>query len=214
MAQDMVAVMQGLGHERFSIVGHDRGGRVAYRLALDHPGLIERLILLDIVPTYAMWHRLNPELAMKIFHWMFLAQPDQLPEWLIGSDPVRYLEHKIGAWNARGGVSIFSPEALVHYRSFFAEPARLRATCDDYRAGATYDLKADEEDRARGRKIACPTLVLWGADGIPELAGEPVTIWKEWCEDVRGEAVDCGHFLVEEAPEATLALMLPFLRGQ
>lgn len=211
MAADMVEVMAALGHDRFCIVGHDRGGRVGYRLALDHPDRVRRLVVLDIVPTHAMWHRLSPELAMKVFHWTFLAQPNGLPEWMIGSDPMRYLEHKLGAWNAADGLGVFDPRALEHYRAFFAMPERIRATCDDYRAGATYDLKADEADHAKGRKIRCPTLALWGAGGIPGTVGAPLDIWREWCTDVRGRAIDCGHFLVEEAPEATLKEMLPFL---
>ena len=213
MAADMVEVMAALGHQRFALAGHDRGGRVGYRLALDHAERLDRLVVLDIVPTHAMWHRLSPDLALKIFHWMFLAQPYPLPEWMIGADPVRYLEHKIGAWNASDGLSIFDPAALEHYRAFFRQPERIKATCDDYRAGATYDLKADETDHAKGRRIRCPTLALWGASGIPGVAGGPLDIWREWCADVRGGPIDCGHFLVEEAPEATLKAMLPFLQG-
>ncbi len=211
MAQDVCDIMDAQGHRQFLICGHDRGGRVAYRLALDEPGRVLRLAVLDIVPTYDMWHRLTPELAMKSFHWTFLAQPAPWPERLIGADPIGWLEDKLGSWNSSGAV--FAAGALEHYRAFFAQPERLHATCEDYRAGATYDLKADEEDREAGRKIACPTLALWGTAGIPAKSDSPLGIWRSWCEDVRGEAINCGHFLAEEAPEATLAALIPFLQG-
>jgi haloacetate dehalogenase len=211
MAQDVCGIMDELGHKQFLVCGHDRGGRVAYRLALDEPERVLKLAVLDIVPTYDMWHRLTPALAMKIFHWTFLAQPQPLPERMIGADPIGWLEDKLISWNGSGAV--FAPEALEHYRSFFAQPERLHATCEDYRAGATYDLAADEADRGAGRKIACPTLVLWGAAGIPGKTEGPLEIWQSWCTDVRGHAIGCGHFLAEEAPEATLAALLPFFKG-
>ncbi len=211
MAQDVCDVMDALGHREFLICGHDRGGRAAYRLALDEPARVLRLAVLDIVPTFDMWHRLTPALAMKTFHWTFLAQPAPWPERLIGADPIGWLEDKIGSWNGSGAV--FASEALEHYRAFFAQPERLHATCEDYRAGATYDLKADEEDHAAGRRIICPTLALWGSAGIPGKTGGPLEIWRDWCVDVRGQAIACGHFLAEEAPEATLAALVPFLKG-
>jgi len=211
MALDVCDIMDALGYKQFLLCGHDRGGRVAYRLALDEPGRVSRLAVLDIVPTYDMWHRLTPALAMKTFHWTFLAQPAPWPERLIGADPIGWLEDRIGSWNSSGAV--FAPEALAHYRASFSQPERLHATCEDYRAGATYDLKADEEDRAAGRKIACPALVLWGSAGIPGKSDGPLEIWQDWCADVRGQAISCGHFLAEEAPEATLAALIPFLQG-
>lgn len=214
MAQDVCDIMDSLGYAQFSICGHDRGGRVAYRLALDSPERLARLAVLDIIPTYDMWHRLTPQLAMKTFHWTFLAQPTPWPEKMIGADPIAWLEEKIGAWNGTGGLSVFHPDALAHYRAFFAEPARLHATCEDYRAGATYDLRADEADKAAKKMITCPTLALWGAAGIPGKTEGPLAIWKSWCEDVRGEPISCGHFLAEEAPEATLAALLPFLKEE
>jgi haloacetate dehalogenase len=213
MAQDICDVMDALGHREFLVCGHDRGGRAAYRLALDEPSRVARLAVLDIVPTFDMWHRLTPELAMKTFHWTFLAQPAPWPERMIGADPIGWLEEKVGSWNGSGKISIFAPEALAHYRAFFTQPERLHATCEDYRAGATYDLRADEADRAAGRTIACPTLALWGSAGIPGKTDGPLAIWRTWCSDVRGQAIDCGHFLAEEAPGETLAALLPFLRG-
>lgn len=212
MAQDVCDMMDALGHARFAVCGHDRGGRAAYRLALDQPSRVSRLATLDIVPTYDMWHRLTPALALKTFHWTFLAQPVPWPEKIIRADPIGWLEDIIAAWNASGPV--FSGEALEHYRAFFTQAERIHATCEDYRAGATYDLRADAEDRAAGLKISCPTFVLWGAAGIPGKAEAPLEIWREWCTDVRGQAVNCGHFLAEEAPAETLAALLPFLKGE
>jgi haloacetate dehalogenase len=214
MAQDVCDIMDALGHEQFLVCGHDRGGRVAYRLALDEPSRVSRLAVLDIIPTFDMWHRLTPQLAMKTFHWTFLAQPAPWPERMIGADPIGWLEDKVGSWNGSGKTSIFAPEALAHYRAFFSEAARLHATCEDYRAGATYDLRADEADRAAGKTIACPTLALWGSAGIPGKTEGPLAIWRSWCSDVRGQAINCGHFLAEEAPEETLSALVPFLQGK
>jgi haloacetate dehalogenase len=210
MAQDVCDIMDELGHASFFVCGHDRGGRVAYRLALDEPARVSHLCVLDIVPTYEMWHRLTPELAMKVFHWTFLAQPAPWPERMIGADPIAWLDDKIGSWNGTGGLSVFAPEALAHYRAFFSQPERLHATCEDYRAGATYDLRADAADRASDKLISCPTLALWGAAGIPGKTDGPLAIWKTWCKDVRGAPIDCGHFLPEEAPDQTLAALIPF----
>jgi haloacetate dehalogenase len=218
MARDVVAVMRALGHERFAVVGHDRGGRVGYRLALDDPGRVERLAVLDIVPTHAMWRGLDAKLAMKVYHWLFLAQPAPLPETLIGDKSDFYLEHTIASWTRDRSLAAFAPEALQHYRASFRQPERVHAACEDYRAGRTCDLDADEADAAAGRRIACPVLALWGAAGIPgagmpdETAG-PLDIWRDWAEDVRGAAIQSGHFVCEENPEATLAALLPFLKG-
>ena len=213
MAEDVCDVMDALGHRRFMICGHDRGGRVAYRLALDEPSRVKRLAVLDIIPTYNMWHGLSPRLAMKSVHWTFLAQPEPWPERMIGADPMAWLEDKLGSWNGVKSLSPFAPEALAHYRAFFSQPQRSHATCADYRAGASYDLAADEADRAAGKLIQCPMLALWGAAGIPAQSGDPLEIWRAWASDVKGRAVDSGHFLPEEAPDETLAHLLPFLLG-
>jgi haloacetate dehalogenase len=213
MAQDVCGIMDKLGHAQFSVCGHDRGGRAAYRLALDEPQRVSRLALLDIVPTYDMWHWLTPKLAMKTFHWTFLAQPSPQPERMIGADPLAWLDEMFGSWTGGGGLPAFAPEALAHYRAFFGKPERVHATCEDYRAGATYDLMADEADKAAGKKISCQTLVLWGAAGIPGNTSGPLAIWRSWCDSVEGQAIDAGHFLAEEAPEATIAALLPFLEA-
>jgi len=210
MAGDIIDIADQLGHARFHLCGHDRGGRVSYRLALDYPDRVERLVLLDIVPTYDMWHRLNRDLALKTFHWSFLAQPFPWPEEMIGRDPSGWLNHKLALWGGTGDLSVFAPEALDAYRAFFSDPARLHATCEDYRAGATYDLAADEADYIAGNRIICPTAVFWGEKGIPSKTEKPLAIWKEWCENVQGHAVASGHFLAEENPDDTAKAILDF----
>lgn len=212
MAQAMVELMEKLGHKQFALAGHDRGGRVAYRLALDHPERLSRLCTLDIVPTYEMWHRLTPVSSMKIFHWTFLAQPFPLPEKMIGPMAAEYLEWKISAWNGEHNLSVFDPRALAHYRAAFTQPARLHASCEDYRAGATTDLQFDEADVSAGNKIRCPMLALWGASGIPSKGTNPLDIWKKWAVNVDGAPIESGHFLPEENPEATAKAMLSFFK--
>jgi haloacetate dehalogenase len=213
MARAMIELMEQLGHRRFALVGHDRGGRVGYRLALDHPDRVSRLSVLDIVPTWEMWNGMNAQRAMKVFHWTFLAQPYPLPELLIGRAPIEYMEWKMMAWNGQPHASVFDPRALDHYRAFFAQPARLHATCEDYRAGQTTDLALDDADAKAGRTIACPVQALWGARGIPVEGESPLDVWRRWASHVEGSAIDSGHFLAEENPGATLAALLPFLRG-
>jgi haloacetate dehalogenase len=210
MASVMVEVMEALGHAWFHLAGHDRGGRVAYRLALDHPGRVERLCVLDIVPTYAMWHAMDRNLAMRVWHWPFLAQPYPLPEMLIGKAPVEYLEWKMASWTKAKDLSAFDNRALDHYRTAFSDPSRIHATCEDYRAGRGADLAADEADRASGRKISCPVLAMWGSAGIPSATESPLAIWCEWASDVRGGPIDSGHFLCEENPDATARALLEF----
>jgi haloacetate dehalogenase len=210
MARAMGEVMDALGHEQFRLAGHDRGGRVAYRLALDHPAQLVKLCTLDIVPTYEMWARLTPASAMKIFHWTFLAQPFPLPEKLIGHMPVEYLEWKISSWNGENNLSVFDPRALEHYRTAFSQAARLHASCEDYRAGATTDRLNDEADKKAGKKIQCPLLALWGESGIPSKGSNPLDIWREWANDVSGGPIQSGHFLAEENPADTTKAMLAF----
>lgn len=213
MALDVIDIADQLGLPNFLLCGHDRGGRVGYRLALDHADRIEKLVTLDIVPTYDMWHRLTRDLALRVFHWSFLAQPAPWPEEIIGRDPAGWLDHKLARWGGSGDLSVFAPDALVHYRAFFSEPPRIHATCEDYRAGASYDLVADEADRAAGHRIACPVAVFWGAKGIPSETTGPLAIWEEWCERVEGRAITSGHFLPEENPEETAKGILDFLTG-
>ena len=187
---------------------HDRGGRAAYRLALDRPEAVAALIPIDIIPTGEVWRRASAEWAVSAYHWPFLAQPKPLPETLIGKDPVYYLEHTLKSWVKPRDLSPFSAEALAHYRALLQDPARIHAICEDYRAGAGIDRRLDDADLAAGRKIACPTLVLYASD---YLAGSPLDAWRAWCTNVAGAAVVSGHFLTEENPKDTLAALIPFL---
>ena len=211
MARVMVEVMERLGHVRFRLAGHDRGGRVAYRLALDHPGRVERLATLDIVPTYDMWTGMDRNMAMKVWHWPFLAQPAPLPEMLIAKAPVEYLEWKMASWTKAKNLSAFDTRALDHYRAAFSDPLRIHAHCEDYRAGQAADFAHDEADRKVGKTIACPLLALWGAAGIPSEAGGPLTIWRQWAPQAVGQSIDSGHFLAEENPDATARALTDLL---
>ena len=204
MARDQVAVMHQLGFEQFAVAGHDRGGRCAYRLALDHPERVRRLAVLDIVPTSEAFRRTDMAFALTYWHWFFLAQPADLPERLIQADPE--------AFYLRRGGHLFAPEALAEYRRCFHDPATIHAMCEDYRAGATIDFALDEADRGT-RRIACPVLVLWGRRGQLESAYDVLAVWRDWADDVRGRALDCGHFLPEEAPDETYAELHRFFAG-
>lgn len=212
MANDMVELMDALGYGDFRVAGHDRGGRVAYRMALDYPDKVNRLCVLDIVPTYDMWHGLDMNLAMNTYHWMFLAQPHPLPERLISAAPDYYFTHTLASWTAEKTTAAFDGRALRHYLAMAAEPARIRALCEDYRAGATYDLRADEEDRAAGKKITCPVLAIWGETGIAAKARSPLQNWTHWADDVTGHAVASGHFVCEESPDSVLEKLVSFMR--
>lgn len=210
MASDMAAVMTALGHERFRVAGHDRGARVAYRLALDSPARVERLAVIDIVPTLEVWEAMDAAAAMKTYHWQFLAQPYPLPEHLIAADPDGYLDHTIASWTATGTLDAFDPAALAEYRASFRQPERTHAACEDYRAGWAIDRLLDAEDRAAGRRIQAPTLALWGTGGLPAAGPSPLEVWRKWCVSVQGHPIEGGHFLVEEAPAGTLAALLDF----
>ena len=207
MAREQHEVMAQLGFERFSVVGHDRGGRVAYRLALDHPDRVTRLAVLDIVPTIETWARLDRKAGLATYHWFFLAQPPDLPERLIGADSDYFLRWTLDSWAGRPGA--FDPRALAEYRRAFRDPEVVRATCEDYRAGATVDVDDDAADRG-ARRIRCPVLALWAEDAS-EPGWDPIAIWRDWALDVRGQGMSCGHFLPEEAPSETLAALEPFL---
>jgi haloacetate dehalogenase len=192
MAAALVEMMAALGFQRFHLAGHDRGGRCAYRLALDLPERVDRLAVLDIVPTAEMWRRVDKEFGLVDWHWFFLAQPEPFPETLIAADP--------DAYYFRGDRSRFHPEALADYLAAVHDPAVIHAMCQDYRAGATIDHELDEADLAAGRRIRCPVLALWA--GCDELGRwfDVLETWRRWADDVRGHAVDAGHFLAEERP--------------
>jgi len=209
MARDQIATMRALGHDRFAVVGHDRGARVAHRLALDHPASVERVVMIDAVPTQSMYERTDQDFATRYFWWFFLIQPAPLPETLIGRDPAFYLERHIAGQLKTPGAT--TPEIFTEYLRCYTRPGTIHAICEDYRAGATLDLAEHRADRAAGRRIAAPLLALWGARGsLPRLFDIP-TEWRRDASDVRGEALDCGHTLQEEAPGALLAALLPFL---
>jgi haloacetate dehalogenase len=208
MAADMIEVMTALGHPRFSIAGHDRGGRVAYRLALDHPDRVVRLAVLDILPTFEVWQRMNKDAAMRSYHWLFLAQPAPLPERLIGIDPDFYLQHLLNRW--AGSPDALDPAAVAEYARHFRKPSVIGATCEDYRAGASVDLEHDRADRAAERRLSCPLLVLWGRQYLAGQAASPLDVWRPWAGDVREVALECGHFLAEEQPEACAAALQEF----
>ncbi len=223
MAADMVVAMQQLGFDRFAVMGHDRGARVSYRLALDHPDAITRLVLLDILTTADVWATLDRRNALRMYHWMFLAQTSPLPEQLLAADPRDYLEGRF----RRGTTTLpawLDPRVLADYAAAFDQPARRRATCDDYRAGATIDVEHDLADQATGRTIIAPTQLLWGTRGNLVDIADPLALWRPWCQaisgreisgrEISGRAIDCGHFIPEEAPAELLAASLPFLQGQ
>lgn len=209
MAQDMVELMRDLGHGTFRLAGHDRGGRVAHRLCLDHPDCVSHVAMLDISPTRTMYAGTNQAFATAYYHWFFLIQPYDLPERLIGADPVYYLRRKLGGWGT--GLAHFDPRALAEYERCFKDPATIHATCEDYRAAASIDLVHDAQTEVQ--KIACPLLVLWGERGIVHRFFKPIDDWRAVASDVRGKALPCGHYLAEEVPEETLRELTAFFAG-
>ena len=209
MARDLVSLMRHLGHERWSVVGHDRGGRVAHRMAADHAPRIERLAVLDIAPTLAMYEQTDERFARIYWHWFFLIQPVPLPERLIGHDGAFYVRTLLGGRHA--GLAPFAPEALAEYERCASDPATIHGFCEDYRAAASIDLVHDRTDRDAGVRLAMPLLALWGAHGWVGHGYDVVAEWRRVATDVRGGALDCGHYLPEEAPDALCDALLPFL---
>lgn len=214
MAADMVLLMQQLGQTRFSVMGHDRGARVAYRMALDHPEIVERLAILDIISTLDQWQAENQRARLRMFHWGFLAQPAPLPESLIRRAPEDWVDGPFKRATKAKSIEAIDPRALAAYRAVFRDPDHVHATCEDYRAGATCDLADDQADRAAGLMIAAPTLFLWGSRGTPSDIPDPFGLWRRWCRQVEGGTIDCGHFLAEENPAALLEHAIPFFLGQ
>jgi haloacetate dehalogenase len=210
MAADMVAVMANLGFPRFAVMGHDRGARVTYRMMLDHPATVTRAVLLDIITTADLWATIDRPRIMRMYHWPLLAQPAPLPEKLLDANPRDYLEGRF----RRGGAELprwLEPTILDAYWQAFRDPARRHATCEDYRASATCDVDHDTADRAAGRKIDAPLMVLWGTRGNLAEHADPLNLWRPWCPRVRGQAIDSGHFIPEENPSAVLAAATAFL---
>ncbi|SDH14937.1 alpha/beta fold hydrolase [Paraburkholderia phenazinium] len=211
MAQDQVELMRSLGFTQFAVLAHDRGGRVAARMALDHPEALTRLVTLDVAPTLAMYENTSFEFARAYWHWFFLVRPAPFPETLICADPDLYLKQTIGARSA--GLKPFTQEAYAEYLRCLSDPATAHGICEDYRASITIDLEHDRADRAAGRTIACDLLALWGADGVIEKCFDALAEWRPWAPQVSGGALPCGHYIAEEAPELLLERVLPFLRG-
>ncbi|MDB5750957.1 MAG: alpha/beta hydrolase fold protein [Ramlibacter sp.] len=211
LALDALAVMRGLGHARFQVLAHDRGARVAHRLALDHPAAVERMLLLDIAPTLAMYRNTTEAFARAYWHWFFLIQPPPLPEALIASDPVRYVRSVMGARHA--GLSAFAPEALAEYERCAAIAGSAGSICADYRAGAGIDLQHDQADVDAGRKLAQPLRVLWGAHGAVGRCFDVPALWRAAADHFSGRAVPCGHYIAEEAPELLLRESMDFFRS-
>ena len=211
MAADQVGLMRDLGFGTFALVGHDRGARVAHRLCLDHPQAVSRVALLDIVPTRHVFAHVDRALAQAYEHWFFLSQEPDLPERLIGADPGYYLRHKLAQWSSGAGVTDFASEAIDEYVRCFRDPEVIRASCEDYRAAASIDLEHDARDAASGRRVECPALVLWGADGFVGRAYDVLAVWRGYATEVRGHALAGGHFLPEEEPDTLLAELRDFL---
>ncbi|MDA0636934.1 alpha/beta hydrolase [Nonomuraea sp. MCN248] len=206
MARDLIALMRALGHDRFAVAGHDRGAYVAHRLAADHPDAVTQLVIMDAVPIGEALARCDAEFAARWWHWFFLGQTAKPAERVINADP--------DAWYG-GGPEQMGEEAYEDYRRAIHDPATVHAMCEDYRAGLGPDRAADEADRAAGRRIGCPVLVLWATrDDMEELYGDPVEVWRSWADDVRGHAVESGHHLAEDAPAELAAALGAFLAAR
>jgi len=211
LAQDFIEVMDTLGIAEFALCGHDRGGRVAHRLALDHPARVTKLCVIDIAPTLDMYARTDFDFARAYYHWFHLIQPTPLPELMIGGNPRAYLHAKLGGWGS-GGLGHIEPRALAEYERAFCRPEAIHTACEDYRASAGIDLEHDRESRARGHKIACDTLVLWGEHGVVQRLFQPLALWQAQCSGaVTGWAMPAGHFIPEQLPEETAAALGAFM---
>jgi haloacetate dehalogenase len=206
MAADGVGLMRQLGFDRFDVVGHDRGGRAAYRMALDSPDAVRRLTVMDVIPTGEVWARADARFALGYWHWGFLALAEPVPETIIAHDP----EHFFFDAEFGGIIRSFDPDAVADYARCVRDPGVVHGICEDYRAGATCDRQLDDEDRAAGRTITSPLQVLWAGRGALAAWYDPVDIWRAWADDVTGSAIDSGHFMVEERPAETLAALRAF----
>ncbi len=210
VAADQATVMARLGFTRFGLVGHDRGGRVAHRLALDHPGAVAAFVSLTVIPTPEMWDRMNAGMALNAWHWFAFAQPFDLPERLLAADPDGFLDWTLARMTRDRGA--LAPAALAEYHRCFRRPEVRHAMIEDYRAAATTDDATDRADRAAGVKLACPVHVLW-EEGRYASGETPIDIWRRWADRVTGGTVASGHLMAEEAPDAVLAAIGPFLKA-
>ena len=216
MARDMVTIMERLGFPRFSVAGHDRGGRVAYRMALDHPARVDRLAVLDVVPTETVWDRADARFALGFWPWSLLAQPEPLPERILAAAPEAIVDDALGGWGSPSAA--FPPEVRAAYVQALREPAHAHAICEEYRAAATVDREHDRTDRARGRRIVCPLLALWSARGALDTwyveESGPIALWRAWCDEVQGRPLDAGHFFPEEIPAETAEALNRFFSAK
>ena len=210
MASDQVQLMEHLGYKSFFVAGHDRGGRVAHRMALDHPQAIKKLVVMDIAPTYTMYKTTDMEFAKAYYHWFFLIQPFDIPERMIGADPLYFLNKKFGQWGRESGA--FTEEAFNEYLRCLT-PETIHASCEDYRASASIDLEHDQVDIDSGHKMTCPLLCLWGEKGFVGNKYDVPGEWRKWTDEVTGYALACGHYLPEEAPDETLKYLLDFFES-
>ena len=216
MARDMVTIMERLGFPRFSVAGHDRGGRVAYRMALDHPARVDRLAVLDVVPTETVWDRADARFALGFWPWSLLAQPEPLPERILAAAPEAIVDDALGGWGSPSAA--FPPEVRAAYVQALREAAHAHAICEEYRAAATVDREHDRTDRARGRRIVCPLLALWSARGALDTwyveESGPIALWRAWCDEVQGRPLDAGHFFPEEIPAETAEALNRFFSAK
>jgi haloacetate dehalogenase len=214
MARDLIVVMGRLGFPRFSVAGHDRGGRVAYRMAVDYPGHVGQLAVLDVLPTGTVWDQADARFALAYWPWSLLAQPEPFPERVLAAAPEAIVDSALGGWGTPS--SVFPSEVRAAYVEALRDPAHIHAICEEYRAAATLDRQHDEADRTAGRRIASPVLALWSAQGALDTwyvaAGGPLAIWRAWADDVEGHPIEAGHFFPEEASQQTAETLTRFFR--
>ena len=207
-------MMRALGYDQFAVAGHDRGGRVAYRMALDHPDRVTAVAAFDVVPTGEVWARADADLALTYWHWSFLAQPAPLPESLIGANPSAFFDVHVRGLGLGRRSDNYPPQLMAIYRALLDDPTVVEGICEDYRAGAGIDREHDDADRSAGRRIRCPVLVLWSAQGaLPRFYGDVLAVWRPWAENLRGRGLDASHFLVEDQPEQVADDLRALLAG-
>ncbi|MEO0358141.1 MAG: alpha/beta hydrolase [Pseudomonadota bacterium] len=212
MAQDIVGMMDQAGIESAHILGHDRGARVSYRLALDHVDRVRKLGIIEVVPTGDFWARWSADVGLAAYHWTFLAQPHPLPETMINADPVRYIDWTLASWTLAQSTDVLPAAALDSYRTQARDPARIHAMCADYRAGATTDRALDDADKAAGKHITAPFKFLYAEHGFPAKSGDAAGQWRSWAPQVVAQTCTSGHFVMEENPKAVLDCFLPFFQ--
>ncbi|RFA11686.1 alpha/beta hydrolase [Subtercola boreus] len=213
ISNDLVQMMHALGHDQFAVAGHDRGGRVAYRMALDHPDRVTAVAAFDVVPTAEVWQRADAKFALTYWHWVFLAQPAPLPEALINANPSAFFDLHVRALGLGRKNQQYPPELMEIYRRLLDDTSVVEGICEDYRAGATLDRMHDEADQSAGNRIRCPVLVLWSATGaLPKLYGDVLAVWRPWANDLRGRGLEASHFLVEDEPDQVAHELKALLR--